>query len=108
MMDYALKRFECDTWEVSSHETDSGSYVGGQVVLKDDIEQPLETVIENLCKKYRLDSVKVYKKFESSEVTGKRDYQLLKDDKKGYFCLSNGKLSEVSYENNKRMIVYKE
>ena len=34
--------------------------------------------IDMLCKKYNLDSIKIYKKFESSEVTGKRDYQLLK------------------------------
>ena len=41
-------------------------------------------------------------KFESSEVTGKRDYQLLKEDKEGYYCLEKGILYEVSYSDNRR------
>lgn len=60
--------------------------------------------IKLLCEKYHLDSVKIYDKFESSEVTGKRDYQLLMDDKSGYFRWQDNVLDDVSYEDNKRTI----
>ncbi|MBR6152072.1 MAG: hypothetical protein IKQ25_12380 [Lachnospiraceae bacterium] len=92
-------------WEITAHETDSGNYIVGQAVLKDEFRDSPEFVIENLCQKYKLDSVKIYEKFESSEVTGKRDYQLLKDDKEGYYTFYNGALREISYSNNIRTVI---
>ena len=92
-------------WEITAHATDSGTYVVGQVVLKEEYRDKPKEVIEMLCKKYNLDSVKIYEKFESSEVTGKRDYQLLKDDKEGYYCVRAGVIQEVSYSGGKRSII---
>lgn len=92
-------------WEISAHETNTGDYIVGQVVLKEGYENSKASVIQNLCEKYGLDSVKIYEKFESSEVTGKRDYQLLKEDKDGYLCACNGELHEISYKNQVRTVV---
>lgn len=89
-------------WEITAHKTNTGTYVVGQVVLKDEFKDNKVQVIQGLCDKYGLDSIKIYEKFESSEVTGKRDYQLLKDDKEGYFRVKDGVLQEVSYANDVR------
>nr|WP_051527330.1 class I adenylate-forming enzyme family protein [[Eubacterium] cellulosolvens] len=107
-IEYALETSDpVVEWEISAHTTDSGTYVVGQVILKDEYKNKPKEVIEMLCKKYHLDSVKIYKEFEMSDVTGKRDYQLLKNDKEGYYCVHNGELCEVSYANNKRQYVTK-
>lgn len=92
-------------WEITAHQTDSGTFVVGQVVLKPEFVGRDSEVVKLLCDKYHLDSVKIYEKFESSEVTGKRDFKLLKNDKEGYYCWDDGKLIEVSYSNNKRTII---
>ena len=84
-------------WEITAHHTEEKEYVVGQVVLKNDYKGSIPEVVELLCKKYNLDSIKIYEKFESSEVTGKRDYQLLKEDTEGYYSIVDGKLCEVSY-----------
>lgn len=72
-------------WEISSFYCDNKNYVVGQVVLKNGVNA--SEAIELLCNKYKLDAVKIYPKFESSEVTGKRDYQKLKSDTQGYYGL---------------------
>ena len=92
-------------WEITAHNTDSGTYVVGQVILKDEYKDKIADVVAMLCNKYNLDAVKIYDHFESSEVTGKRDYQLLKDDKEGYYCVKNGVLKKVSYSDNRKQIV---
>ena len=57
-----------------------------------------EEAITLICKKYNLYAVKVYDKFELSDVTGKRDFQKLKSDKTGYYALSaDDTLCEVSF-----------
>ena len=89
-------------WEITAHKTKTGTYVVGQVVLKNEFKDNKVQVIQGLCDKYGLDSIKIYEKFESSEVTGKRDYQLLKDDKEGYFRVKDGVLQKVSYANDVR------
>jgi acyl-coenzyme A synthetase/AMP-(fatty) acid ligase len=91
-------------WEISAHETDSGTYVVGQVVLKDEYKNSQVEAIKLLCEKYHLDAVKIYEKFESSEVTGKRDYQLLHSDKKGFYFVEDGELRVVSYTGGKRRV----
>ena len=73
-------------WEITAHETNEGTFVVGQVVLKKEYLDKKAEAIEVLCKKYLLDAVKIYEKFEISDVTGKRDFQKLKDDKEGYFA----------------------
>lgn len=76
-------------WEISTFFSDNKNYVVGQVILKKGIN--LSEAIEMLCNKYKLDAVKIYNKFESSEVTGKRDYAKLKSDTKGYYGLYDSK-----------------
>lgn len=83
-------------WEVTALDTSSGIVVVGQVipeaglVISDDI-------IVMLCRKYGLDGVKFYSKFEISEVTGKRDYLMLKNDKKDYFYLDEGRVIKKDF-----------
>ena len=107
-IEYALEESDpVIEWEITAHETDSGDYIVGQVVLKEEYRESPMSAIYELCKKYNLDSVKIYDKFESSEVTGKRDYQLLKDDKEGYYSICDGMLQEISYANNARTVIKK-
>lgn len=105
-IEYALETIDpVIEWEITAHATNEGTFVVGQVVLKNESLDDVENVIEGLCTKYGLDSIKIYEKFESSEVTGKRDFQLLKNDKEGYYCMHDGELQEISYANNQRKIV---
>ena len=89
-------------WEISAHETEDGSFVVGQIVLKSVAQGELPALVERLCEKYRLDAVKFYPKFEISEITGKRNYQLLQDDKSGYFAPCDRRhLYAVSFQDGK-------
>lgn len=73
-------------WEISAFKTASGKYdVLGQVVLKHELKGKEAEAIKYLCEKYKLDGIKLYDRFLTSEVTGKRDYQLLKEDRDGYY-----------------------
>lgn len=85
-------------WEITSHKTKTETHVVGQVVLKKDYFNKKEEVVHYLCKKYGLNAVKFYEKFEISDVTGKRDYQKLKNDKEGYFVpVGETEILEVSF-----------
>ena len=86
-------------WEISAHKDKTGkNYIVGQVVPKPEYIGREDEVIEFMCKKYNLDAVKIYEKFESSEVTGKRDFQKLKSDKEGYYCPSdNDELYKIDF-----------
>lgn len=87
-------------WEISAHETSSGTFVVGQIVLKDDVIINLPDLVERVCKKYNLFAVKFYPKFEISETTGKRNYQLLRNDKSGYYApCDQNHLFAVSFDN---------
>lgn len=93
-------------WEITAHETEQGAYVVGQVVLKNEYADRKEEAIRNLCRKYHLDSVKIYPKFESSEVTGKRDFQKLKCDKEGYYRpMDGGGFQKILYSKGMRQCV---
>lgn len=73
-------------WEITAFKTETGKYdVVGQVVLKSEFIGKEDEVVRYLCEKYKLDGVKIYDSFEVSEVTGKRDYQLLKHDFTSYY-----------------------
>lgn len=77
-------------WEITAFKTETGKYdVVGQVVLKNEFVGKEDEVVRYLCEKYKLDGVKIYDSFEVSEVTGKRDYQLLKHDYNSYY-IPNG------------------
>lgn len=85
-------------WEITAHSTNEGTFVVGQAVLKPESHMPLPEIIELLCEKYRLDAVKIYEKFENSDVTGKRDLLKLKADKDGYYApCDNEHLYQISY-----------
>ncbi len=73
-------------WEITAHKTQNGVFVVGQVIMQKEIEYRKAEMVEYLCKKYNLDAIKYYKTFDISDVTGKRDYQKLKDDKVGYYA----------------------
>lgn len=86
-------------WEITAHKTAKKTFVVGQVVLKKECRNGQEEAIKLLCKKYHLDAVKVYDKFELSDVTGKRDFQKLKADKSDYYALrDDDTLFKVSFE----------
>ncbi len=71
-------------WEISAFKSDNKTDVVAQVVLKKEYQGKVKEMVEFICNKYNLDGVKFYDTFETSEVTGKRDYQLLKHDYVGY------------------------
>lgn len=77
-------------WEITAFATGGGHYdVVAQVVLKPESLGEENETIRYLCHKYRLDGVKIYEAFETSEVTGKRNYKLLKSDYEGYYSPCN-------------------
>lgn len=77
-------------WEISSFPTGGGhTDVVAQVVLKPEFEGRESEAIRHICTKYKLDGVKIYEAFETSEVTGKRNYLLLKTDYEGYYSPCN-------------------
>lgn len=77
-------------WEITAHsDKDGNNYIVGQVVPKNEYIGREDEVIEWICKKYNLDAVKVYDHFDSSEVTGKRDFKKLKADKDDYYAPLN-------------------
>ena len=85
-------------WEITAHGTKEGIFVVGQVVLKKEWHNKQEEAIRFLCKKYNLDAVKIYEKFELSDVTSKRDFQKLKEDKLGYYAVDfEDNIYEVSF-----------
>ena len=87
-IEYSLE--ECDPvieWEITAQPSacDKCYIVAQAVPTKEFIGREAE-LVTILMNKYPLDAVKLYHSFESSEVTGKRDFQLLKKDREGYFC----------------------
>jgi len=85
-------------WEITAHETYEDTFVVGQVVLKKEYRDKQEDAIKLLCNKYNLDAIKIYDKFEISDVTGKRDFLKLKADKTGYYAPNpDGTLYEMSF-----------
>ena len=104
-IEYALETTDpVIEWEISAHETEEGFAVVGQVVLKKEYRKKQAEAIEYLCKKYDLDAVKLYDSFDTSDVTGKRDYQKLKADKSGYYApCDSDSLWLVEYE-GKRVV----
>ena len=86
-------------WEITAHQTNDGISVVGQVVLNPEYKQSKAEVVEFLCAKYDLDAVKFYDSFENSDVTGKRDFQKLKQDKCGYYApCDESNLFKISFE----------
>ncbi len=86
-------------WEITAHETETGTFVVGQVVLKNEYKDRQRDAVKLLCEKYGLHAVKFYEKFENSDVTGKRDFRKLKSDKTGYYTLDDeDNLYEISFE----------
>lgn len=71
-------------WEISAFKNGAKHDIVAQVIIKPEYKGKESYVVEYLCKKYSLQGVKIYSEFETSEVTGKRDYQLLKTDTFGY------------------------
>lgn len=71
-------------WEITAFKTDKKYAVVGQVVLKNEYKNKVPYVVRHLCGKYHLDAIKIYDSFENSDVTGKRDFKLLKNDFNGY------------------------
>ena len=71
-------------WEITAFKNGTKHDIVAQIIMKPEYIGKESTVVEYLCKKYKLQGVKIYSEFETSEVTGKRDYQLLKNDTFGY------------------------
>ena len=76
-------------WEITAFKTDKKYAVVGQVVLKEEYKNKVPYVVRHLCSKYHLDAIKIYDSFENSDVTGKRDFKLLKSDFNGYIAPKN-------------------
>ena len=92
-------------WEITAFQTDSDKTdVVAQVVLKKEYVGKEESVAKNICEKYHLDGIKFYDSFEVSEVTGKRDYQLLKHDYTGYYKIDcSGNFHMIDYQAFEKM-----
>lgn len=89
-------------WEISAHKTNKNDAIVGQVVLKPEYAYNKADIIEKMCNKYKLDAIKIYEKFESSEVTGKRDFKKLKSDKDDYYApYDENNLLKISYFDGK-------
>lgn len=71
-------------WEITAFKNGNKYDIVAQIIMKPEYIGRESIVVEQLCKKYNLQGVKIYDEFETSEVTGKRDYQLLKNDTFGY------------------------
>lgn len=76
-------------WEITAFKTDKKYAVVGQVVLKNEYKNKVPYVVRHLCSKYHLYAIKIYDSFENSDVTGKRDFKLLKNDFNGYIAPKN-------------------
>lgn len=90
-------------WEITAHVLKHSTAVVGQVILKKEYINKKASVVKYLCKKYNLDAIKIYSSFETSDVTGKRDYEKLHSDKDGYYAPYNEiNLVEISYRDGLR------
>lgn len=90
-IEYALSNDDPITeWEITDFKVNGKrTEVVAQVVLKQEYRGQEENIVEYICNKFKVDGVKFYDSFETSEVTGKRNYQLLKQDYEGYYCPYN-------------------
>ena len=85
-------------WEITAHKTNDNYALVGQVVLKNEAKGHESQIIEDITRKYNLDAIKIYDAFESSEVTGKRDFIKLKNDKVDYYApYDEYNLLKISY-----------
>lgn len=93
-------------WEISAFKSGLNKIdVVAQVVLKNEYIGHEHELVSYICKKYNVDGVKFYDSFETSEVTGKRDYQLLKHDYLGYYSpLNDIQLIYTDYSENGNVI----
>ncbi len=88
-IEYALSNDDPITeWEITAFKMigEKRTAVVAQVVLKSEYIGHEKELVEYICNKFKVDGVKFYDSFETSEVTGKRNYQLLQQDYKGYYC----------------------
>ncbi len=93
-------------WEITAHKTNKGYSIVGQVVLKPEMIGNEAEIIEQITKKYHLDALKIYDKFESSEVTGKRDFEKLKKDIYDYYApYDEENLLKITYPINEEPII---
>lgn len=93
-------------WEITAHKTNKEYSIVGQVVLKPEMIGNESEIIEQITKKYHLDALKIYDKFESSEVTGKRDFEKLKKDIYDYYApYDEENLLKITYPINEEPIV---
>lgn len=91
-------------WEISVFKNGTKNDVVAQIVIKEEYKGRECEVIEYLFKKYPIQGVKIYDSFEVSEVTGKRDYKLLKSDQVGYISpYDNEHMIISSYINGKKV-----
>ena len=99
-IEYALESSDpVIEWEITAHKMNESNYaIVGQVVLKPEWLGREVEVIEQMTKKYNLDAIKIYDAFESSEVTGKRDFKKLKSDIYDYYSpYDDDNLLKISY-----------
>ncbi len=88
-------------WEITAFKTNTKYVKVAQVILKKDFIGNEYSAICYLCKKYDLDSVKLFKSFPTSEVTGKRNYQLIKSQRSGYYApCTESQVYEIDYIEN--------
>lgn len=97
-IEYALESSDpIIEWEISALKIEGGIALVAQVVLKPEYVNQEAFVVEHLCKKYNLDAIKIYDSFPISDITGKRDFEILKTDRRGYFAFYDGGLVQVDY-----------
>lgn len=88
-------------WEIM-YVTDGEdvNHIVAQVVLKNEWLKDKESAVRYIVNKYPVEAVKIFDKFGSSDVTGKRDIQKLKTHKIAYYGVDKGDLVRIDYVND--------
>lgn len=86
-------------WEITYNTDGEGdNHIVAQVVLKDEYVGREAEAISLICERYpEVEAVKIFDKFGSSQVTGKRDIQKLKAYRIGYYAAKGGALYKIDY-----------
>lgn len=93
-------------WEISYITDGEGiNHIVAQVVLKDEFMHHKARAIRRICGEYAVEAIKIFDKFGSSEVTGKRDIQKLKAYRIGYYGYKKGELVKIDFVNDHPPII---
>ena len=78
-------------WEISSFfiREENRHHIVGQIILKENIKEKNSDLIKKFCRKYKLDAVKFYNVFYKNQITEKRDFTRIRNDRNNYYAPSD-------------------